>query len=174
MPRAALTDEQLEQVWSVFAENDAPRADAAMWTLVSDEGAAKFLQTKLIAKPVEVDAAVVEQLVVDLDSDEFLAREAAERELRLYGTAIAERLEKELAHTESAEVRVRVSRLLKRISGTPGGLSPQQLQAARGIHALACLGTPAAMEALKAVADSKSDPWRATSARRFLERLRAE
>lgn len=174
LPRAALTNEQLKQFWSVLSENDARRADAAMWTLVSAEGTSRFLQSTLVTKPVEVNEAVVEKLVVDLDSDEFIVREAAERELQIYGAAIAERLEKELADTESAEVRVRVVRLLKRISGTPGGLSPQQLQAARGIHALACLGTPAAMDALKAVADSKSDPWRARLARRFLEQVKAE
>lgn len=175
LPRAVYTDEQLNKLWDALSGNGAPVADAAMWKLVAaGDKAAKFLRERLIGKPVKVDKAAVEKLLVELDDDAFVTREAAERKLRALGAAIAARLEKELNSTESAEVRVRVTRLLERITGTPGGFTPQQLQAARGIHTLACLGTPAALDTLQAVADAKPTPWRAARAQLVLDRMKPQ
>jgi 6-phosphogluconolactonase (cycloisomerase 2 family) len=97
----------------------AIRSAAACLVVVS-------ISTAAIAQQPPVDAELarkIDGLIVQLDSDEFAARESAEKALRGLGEAAREQLQKASGST-SAEVRQRAMRLLRELRAAALGLRP--------------------------------------------------
>ena len=114
-------------MWADLAAEDAAKAYRAVWTLAVSTGQAiELLEGRLRPTPVR-DPKRVARLIADLDSDEFETREAAMKELAKAGPGAAPALRKALAGSPSAEVRDRISQLLKRLGA--GGLSADRLRA---------------------------------------------
>ncbi|GEM_PF-1543808 len=142
---------------------------AAVWGLVDAGDEAVALIAGSLA-PGRVDEGGIGRLLAQLDADEFEEREAASAALADLGTDAGPALEAALAASPSAEVRVRVERLL----ASMGGMrltSPEALRGVRAIAVLEHIGTPAAHEALTRLASGAPQSRLTLEAKIALDRL---
>src|SRR5262249_37195823 len=79
----ALTAQEREDLWHDLAGNDAARALAAVWALCDTPAASVADLGKRLrpAAAAKVDQQHVEQLIADLDSDDFQTRQKGSQEL---------------------------------------------------------------------------------------------
>jgi hypothetical protein len=149
-PREAdLTAARLAALWADLGSDDPARGHRAVWELVGDpDRAVPLLADRL--RPVAVDADRLGRLVAALDSDRFVERERATRELRALGLAAGPTVRRALGGRPSAEARKRLEDLVGELDRP--GPTPAGLRAVRGVEALEHAGTPAARAALAAVA----------------------
>jgi hypothetical protein len=126
---AELTPTDLDALWSDLGGKDAARAFAAQRRLSRQpDRAAELVQSRL--RPAAgVNAGRLAQLLADLDSRDFAARQKATAELEQLGEQARPALEKAVAGDVSLEVRQRVERLLKKLTGNPGGDRVRELRA---------------------------------------------
>src|SRR5262249_22386821 len=118
----------------------------AVWLAAADPGAAAFLREKL--QPAATPPPErLRALVADLDSPDFATREKAERDLLEVGRAARVATEAAHAATDSAEVRARLARVLKKwATGVP---TAEEWRHKRAVLAAELAGTPEARELLK-------------------------
>jgi hypothetical protein len=95
------------------------------------------------------DAAALTKLVGELNSDDFDAREKAERELAALGAAAAPALRKALEGDPPGELKQRAQRLLDKLA-TPD-TSGDALRLRRAVEALELAATPDAVKHLEAL-----------------------
>jgi WD40 repeat protein len=152
-----------------LASGDAARAFEAVAALAGcPEKAVPLLRAGL--KPAAVvEAGHVEQLVADLDSDDFATRERASAALKQLGRQAVPALKKALASKPSAEVRSAAEGLL-RLAGdaSPGAADRGAL---RAIEALEYMATPEARELLQELARGAAEARGTAAAAAALERL---
>jgi hypothetical protein len=134
-PRSA---PELDNYWSVLADEDAPAAYRAVIALArSPDRSVDFLKRRL--RPVEAaDRQRVTSLLAALDSSDFAERENAARELERLGFTAEPALREALTAKPSLEVRRRVEQVLAKLEGTP------TLRVVRAVEALERIGTPEA------------------------------
>ena len=102
--------------------------DSKVLAIGTEDGTVKLWNIAAVVKACAARAAKkntvrqIELLITQLDDDGFQIREAAEKELAKIGVAAEQQLIKAKATTTSAEVRARITRLLKSIAGT--GMKP--------------------------------------------------
>jgi RNA polymerase sigma factor (sigma-70 family) len=157
----------MEQLWSDLAGGDAVRAYAAMWTLaVSPRQAVPFLRGRV--RPVAGNGRVA-RLIADLDSEQFLLRQQATRELERLGEVAAPAMRKALQGQLSVEVRRRLEVLLRK--ATPKSLSPLVLRQLRAVEVLERIGTPEARRILYRIAVGDAEARLTQEARASLIRL---
>jgi hypothetical protein len=170
-----LSRRQREAVWEALGGPDPEKAFAAMGSLASapDEASA-FLQERLAALH-SPDKALLARLVADLDDDRFAVREEAGRRLEQLGALAEPALRRALTATTSAEVRQRLTALLKKWEGRGGG---ERLRVSRSIEVLERLARPRARFSLDANRgldrEEVLDRLRCPSARSCLEALARE
>jgi RNA polymerase sigma factor (sigma-70 family) len=155
LPRldAALSDDELSQLWQALAGDDAAAAARAQWRLAAvPEQTLALVRRQLKRKPP--DETPVEKLIARLDADEFAACERAQAELARRGDAIRPRLEKARADA-TPETRRRIEQLLERFGQAP--LSADDLRAVRAVEMLERIGDPA-RGLLKEVAEAGPTP----------------
>ena len=117
--------------------------------LATPDDTTTFLAKNLLPA-AKVDANRVNQLLNDLDNDDFATRETASRSLREFSHRIEPALRKALAKDSSAEARRRLKSLLAHLD--PIVIPPAQLRAQRAIEVLEWLATPPARELLSNLA----------------------
>jgi WD40 repeat protein len=140
---------ELEEAWNALGQTDAALAYRAVWTLAG----AGERAVALLEGPLQSGAAAewrVPQLLIDLDSDQFTARERAVEELKKLGAQAEPALRKALKGTPSPEARRRIESVLasEGIHRWP----PVALQQLRAVQALEYNSTPQARHLLKALA----------------------
>jgi hypothetical protein len=160
----------LETLWATLAAEPA-RAYRAIWQLSETEGAAAFLQRKVLpAKPDERLA----KWIADLDDDAFDVREKAHQALANQGEAALPALRQSLAAKPSLEQRRRIAALVKRAESQPARksepLSTQELREERAIIVLEMIGTTEARRALQSLAGGAPGALRTTAAQDSLKR----
>ena len=162
---ARLTDQHIRALWQELLGNATP-ADRAMrlLTAVPDRTVALV---RANVKPVVFDAAPVKELIAELDVPDFRRRESAQRELAAMGSPARPLLRAALANSASAEVRRRAEALLA-LPDRPRG---ERLRTLRAIEILERIGTPAAREALTALAAGEADDSLTEQAKAALQRL---
>ncbi len=134
---------KLDALWSDLA-GDAPKAYRAVRTLTETPAqTVPFLGDHL--RPVRVDDKRIERLLVDLDGNEFAAREEAERELTKLGDRAEPMLRRALESKPSLELR----RRLQAILAGPNRLSADLLRTLRALAVLERIGTPEARRILE-------------------------
>jgi HEAT repeat protein len=144
-PAAGLPDEQLDSLWTDLAGTDAAKAYQAVWALTAAPHTVPWLKDRL--RPVApAEPRRVAQLIADLDSDDFDARQNAARELEGIGEPAGPALHKVLSGQHSPETRRRVEQLLERIE-QPAAV-PEYLRALRAVEVLEHIGTPEARQIL--------------------------
>ena len=152
-----------------MADTDGAKAYRAEWALVNDPAAAVKLFSEHI-KPAElaISKAQFDKWVAALDSPQFRAREAAERELRAAGGKVPVGwLRKALADAKGDEPRARLGRLLAQREKDP---DPAAWRRGRAVQVLELAGTDEAKGLLKTWAAVEGSPL-ADEAKEALGRL---
>jgi tricorn protease-like protein len=169
------TAQELDDLWAGLSDSDAGTAYSAMWTLAAVPKLSVPVLTKRLKpeKPAPVDAGKVEQWIKELDDDQFDVRDRASAELGRLGKAIEPQLRRALDKgTPTAEQRIRLVALLKKLEGLP--VSLDELRATRGTEALEQMNTPEARRLLAELARGPADSVFARQAKASLERLRRQ
>ena len=149
-PPAALTEKELDEIWSALAESNGAAAQLAIGRLVrAPELATSWLRKRLKPEPKadEQQAKSIQEWIKKLDDDDFDTREKAAEQLAKFGAAAGSALQKALDGTSSAEVRQRTSGLLEKL-GKPGS-HPEELRGLRVVEALELIRTEPAKDLLK-------------------------
>jgi hypothetical protein len=169
LPPANLSAEALDNCWADLQAADAARAYRSVWSLVAGgDKVVRFLAEKVHPTP-GVDAKRLQQWLSDLDSGDFSAREGATRELTRLGSVIESELCQLRDATSSPEVRKRVNSILEQIAkAKPSGDPLRQL---RAIVVLERIGSPAARDLLKKLADGAPGAALTRNAKLALQRL---
>jgi len=154
-----------------LAGDDSVRAyDAIRRLSVSPHELIAFFRQHL--KPVATaDEKRIAQLIADLDSDEFAAREKATRELEALGEAAAEPCRTALTGNPSIESRRRLERLLSKQIHDMGQPSAERLRTLRALEVLERARTPEARQLLTTLAKGAPGAWLTREAKAALERL---
>jgi WD40 repeat protein len=143
--------QERDRLWADLAGADAKQAYQAIWRLAGTPEAARFLGRHL--KPItREETARIEQLVKDLDHEEFARRDKANRELQRLGDRAGHVLREALTRPLDLEARRRIERLVARLSG----LVVKETELLRCLRAIAVLqraGTPEAKALLKKLAE---------------------
>jgi len=128
---------------------DAAKAHTALWTMVLvPEKSTLFLKDRL--KPVApVPAKQIAKLIADLDSDKFVVRQTAAKELEKIGAQLIAPIQKALKGNIPLEVRRRLDQILNTLSDIP---SPDTMRTIRAIMVLERIGSPEAKSVLETLA----------------------
>jgi WD40 repeat protein len=166
-----LSPADLEDQWAALGGEDAAKALRAIGTLAaSPADAVPFLQQKL--KPVEpVDDKRLEQLIGDLDSNQFAARKKASEELEKYGEQAEGAMRKALKGDPSLETKKRLDELLAKLDKGRRSLSAEQLRVLRAVEALELAGTAEAKQALTKLSSGVPEAWQSREAKSALDRM---
>jgi WD40 repeat protein len=135
--------------WSDLMNDDAGRAfDALHEFAAAGADAVAFIERNV--RPATADAAEIEHLIADLDSEEFVERKKASAELHRLGESALPLLRKALDADPSPEARKRIEEILRKVDqAIPHG---ETLRTLRAIEALETIATPEAKEVLRKLA----------------------
>jgi WD40 repeat protein len=166
-PQAALVD--VPARWQDLISADAAKAfDAICALAAAPDKAVPYLKGH--SRPaVAADAATINRLIAELDSDRFDVREKANEELANLGETAVPQVRTALEANPSAEARKRLKALLaKAKSRLPTG---ETLRSLRAIEVLEMIGTAEAKSVLKDLARGTADAWVTRAAQAALERI---
>jgi RNA polymerase sigma factor (sigma-70 family) len=170
--KASFSPEELEALWNDLAGPDASKAYRALCDLVrAAPQAVTLLRERLQPSPVPASqhAKRLQQLIADLDNDEFDVRERAKVELEKLGELAEPALRQVLLQQPSLEVRLRAERLLHRLQKRmPSG---ERLQELRAVEMLEHIGTSEARQELERLAKGTPEARLTREAKASLERL---
>jgi RNA polymerase sigma factor (sigma-70 family) len=146
---AKLMPADLQKLWGDLASADAKAAYQAIAALAAAPGpAATFLSGKL--KPAAApDRKLVAQLIADLDSDNFAARQKAAAALEKLADLVVPELRAALAKPASLEAARRTEQIMDLVASQP--LPPEKLRDKRAVEALESIATPSARAVLQAL-----------------------
>jgi hypothetical protein len=166
------SDRELAAWWADLASEDGKRAGDAVASLIrtSDRGAAMLREWLRPAEPVE--GKRLARLIAELDAGSFAKREAAKRELAQQGELAEAALRTALQGKPSLELKRRLEALLEPLERNQ--LTPETLQALRAVEVLEHIGTPAAREVLRSLAQGTPEARLTREAKAALARGRTE
>ncbi len=149
-PPARLTPADLNKLWDDLASTDAMAAYQAITALAAAPGqAVPFLGEKL--KPTAApDPKLVAQLIADLDSEYFAARQMATAALEKLAELVETQLRAALEKPLSLEAARRVEKILDVLAVQP--LPLEKLRDLRAAEALEHIASPNARSVLQALA----------------------
>jgi hypothetical protein len=160
----------LSSEWEGLRNANAVLADQAIWAMVTAPKlrSVSYLRDRL--RPVaKIDIKEVEQLVADLDSDNFVLRDRATRELEHLGELATPALRKALERRPTPEVRRRLLALLETLEGPVS--SAEQLRPLRAVEVLEHIGNAEARQVLEQLARGAPEARLTQEARASLQRL---
>jgi WD40 repeat protein len=162
------TPEQFESRWQLLVGANATAAYVAICELseAGDRVAVPLGERLEAVKPL---GPRVRQLLANLDSKRFAAREAAFRELKKLGAAAEPEVRQALRGSVSAEVRKRVQSLLDSWGRHPA--TPEEVRQSRALVILERVDTRQAREVLTRLAEGAPGAWLTEEARAALRRL---
>jgi hypothetical protein len=151
--------------WADLAAADAGKAYRAMQALrANGTQAVRLLQERL--RPVAApDRQKINQLIADLDQDNFAARDSAAKQLSQLGDLAEPALLAALNDKASLELQRRVNDLLKRLDELP-----ELQRGVRAVEVLEGLGTPEALQVLQTLAQGAAEARLTREANATLER----
>src|SRR5439155_5475910 len=154
-PQAALTPADLEKLWGDLASADAKAAYQAIAALADGpDQAVPFLGAKL--KPVAApDPKEVAQLIADLDSKSFAARQKTTAALEKLAELVVAQLRAALEKGPSLEARQRIEKILEAVASQPP--PPHKLRELRAVEALEYIATAGARAVLQALGQGAPD-----------------
>jgi WD40 repeat protein len=169
-PRGTATPLAKARLWDDLG-GDAPQAYGSICLLARHPETAVPCLKERLKELLAQEAPSVDSLLRRLDSDNFEEREKASAALGQLGKDAEDALHRALAGNPSAEVRLRVERLLEALRDARP--TPEQLRLGRVVEVLERIGTPEARELLHALArkgPGSRVPQQARLALRRLER----
>ncbi len=143
--------DELDDYWSRLGGNGPDALLAIQYLARAPAQTVPLLQSRV--RPV--DAARIERLLKDLDSDEFEARERATDELATLGQAAGRTLNEAFKQKISAEKRQRLKELLAKLESNEP--APEVLRAVRAVEVLEMIGSPEARKVVAALAAGAKD-----------------
>jgi hypothetical protein len=165
-----LSAERVRVLWDDLASQNACKAfDAIGLLTATTEQAVPLLKEKLRPAPAPADRQQVARLIADLDNDEFAVRQKAREELRRLDERAEPGLRAALRGKLTLEARKRIEELLEGVRVSAA--SPEKLRVFRAVEVLEHIGTPAARDVLKTLADGASEARLTREAKASLERL---
>jgi RNA polymerase sigma factor (sigma-70 family) len=166
-PDLALLDARAQdRLWADLADSDATKAYQAMQALLGSMDTVSVLRKRL-RPAVSADPARLDRLVAELDSDDFIVREKATRELAALGDRAEPALRKTLPKA-SAESRRRIEDILKLIDPSS---SADLLRGLRAMEVLEWVGSADARQVLKTLAEGDPQARLTRDAKASLRRL---
>jgi len=165
----AMRSDEAEAMWSDLADRDAAKAYRAVVRLTISPRETCMLLDKHLQPVRGVSPERLAELVRDLDSDRFAAREDAARELKNLGEQADGALRDTLKRRPSLEVRRRIEALLEQRRLRP--YSPDELRRCRAVLALEWIGSADARRLLKKLAGGTAAVSHVRAARAALKRL---
>jgi RNA polymerase sigma factor (sigma-70 family) len=163
-----LSATELDGLWADLAGPDARTAYRAIHLLVASPAQAVAYLRNHLQPVAEVDGKRVQRLLADLDSEEFMVREAATKELVKLGEQVEPGLRRVLEGKPSLEVRKRVEWLL---SAPPTAPPAATLRTLRAIQILEWVATPEARHVLQKLSAGAPAARATRAAKASLERL---
>lgn len=157
--------------WARLADRDAAAGFGAVRYLSARPAETVPLFVKGLRPVPAADAKAVAGLVEKLRSEDFVEREAAQKELAALGEGATGALRAALAGTADAETRQRLTKLLAPLDGL--ARSGDRLRALRATEVLERAGTAEAREALRGWAGGARGAELTDAARAALARLEA-
>ncbi len=145
---------QLEADWKDLAGEPTAGYAAIGRLVASAEQSIPYLAKQLQAAETP-DLKRIEQLIGELDAEQFAVREKARQDLEALDDLPGPSLEKALASNRSLETQRRLTALLDRIA--TASLSAKTLRQIRAVEALELIGNPDAQRLLIALAASPHD-----------------
>jgi WD domain, G-beta repeat len=170
-PPEKLDRKELEKLWDALGDTEPAGGYRALGILASHpEAALPFLKERL--EPAVVpDPKQVALLIADLDSQRFVVREKASRELEKMVEAAEPMLRAALENGPSLELRRRVERLLTPLEQRP--LPASRLRARRALLTAERIGTAGARALVERLTRGNPRAWLTHEARRVLARMAA-
>ncbi len=165
---ADLTPAELQAAWEDITD-DGAKAHRAVWALVAGAKQSLPLLRERLKPAGAANLKRLGQFLKELDDDAFTVREKASEEIARLGPPAVPALKKALAAGPSAEVRVRIRRLLEVLDGQ--GERMQTLRQARGVEVLEHIGDADARRLLQALAGGAPDAPLTAEAKSALRRL---
>jgi WD40 repeat protein len=169
---SAVRPGQLDGLWEDLAASDAGKAYRAVARLVASARQACTLLDKHLQPAQGVSSERLAALIRDLDSDQFAAREAAERELRNLGEQADGVLREALKNRPPLEVRRRVEALLEDRRARPH--TSAELRRCRAVLVLEWIGSAEARSLLDRLARGTAAVSHVRDARAALKRLQEQ
>lgn len=158
-----------EQCWEKLSSADARDAYEARRQLIQlSERSIALLRERL--RPVSQRPKSIEQILKELDDDEFTVREAAMQELCRRGPSVQPGIERALANGPSAEVRRRLEAVLERLQVPAADFDV--IRQRRAVQVLEQIGTEEAIRLLRVLAEGQETAEQTRAARASLGRLR--
>lgn len=147
----SLEDGRVEGMWNALTGDDSARVYLASLRLMgSPRQVVPFLRDRV--RPVQApDPAKLTQLLTDLDSKQFTARQKASDELEKLGELAIHSVNQALAAKPSLERQQRLERVRERLVAAMN-LTAEQRQALRTVEVLERIGTTEAREVLRSLA----------------------
>jgi WD40 repeat protein len=161
------TPEEMEKLWTNLRSDHVLQASDAMWALVAAGKPGLTLLTQRVGPAPKLDPAKIENLVADLDSNNFETRKKATEELEKYSDAAEPALKKVLESKPTVDLRKRVEGLLEKIKQG----EKERRREGRAVDVLELMRTPEARKRLVELADGATDASLTRAAKAALERL---
>jgi hypothetical protein len=147
-----LSQDDMNACWNALALDSAEQAYQSVWALISARGkAVSYLADRLVPASLP-DSGELGKLIAELESDDYLIRERATRQLEMHCELAHPILRKALQGKQHSEMRRRIDRILNKSPNYP----PTQMRTLRAIMVLEQIGTPAALQVLERL--SKGTP----------------
>jgi WD40 repeat protein len=138
------------KLWKDLASNDGGQVHRGIWGLASRPAEAAPFLKKMLAPVPAVAGPRLAQLIEDLNSDLFVVREKATKEIESLADLAEPALRRVVIDPASLEVKQRAKILLEKLSAFSA--SPARLQKHRAVEALEHMGTPDAEAVLQDLA----------------------
>lgn len=164
-----LAAQQLEALWSQLGDDDPAKAWSAVWALDAATDQALALLQKRVQPAAEVEGQRLRQWIQDLDAQEFAVREKATQAIEKLGKSGEKALLALDLDKLPLEARRRVEQLLTVLAKSKQ--TQEELRQLRAVAALEHIGSAAAQEVLKRLANGDADALLTHDARNSLQRL---
>jgi hypothetical protein len=160
-------EKDLEKAWAEMGSDVAGKSLQACAELYGAKEGFTYLKAHLNIKVVQPDEKELTAIIVKLDDNEFAAREDAEAKLIKFGPPIQGAIEKALKDHKSAEMQMRLNRILNKFKE-----NNPLLQAEHALEVLVALRTPEGKQLLKDLASGDEKDWLAQKAKKALDRVK--
>ena len=159
-----------DKAWEALTVSSVQGALPTMAAFAADPDAAvAFLATKL-RPAAAVDPALLDRIFRNLDSENFVVRDKADRELNALGSGAIAGVRARAAKA-SIETRRRAEKFLSRYESEDG--TADRIRLARALDILAEVNTPAARKLIEELAGGATDVWATEASRRMLSWMAA-
>jgi hypothetical protein len=162
-----INEKDLDKVWTEMGDENAAKSLQACAELYGAKQGLTYLKDHLKIKVQIPDDKEIAALLAKLDDNEFSVREEAEAKLVKAGPSIQPAIDKALKDYKSAEMQMRLNRILAKFKE-----NNPLLQAEHALEVLVALRTPEAKDLLQTLAKGDEKDWLAQKAKKAIDRLK--